>query len=146
MDKDHLAMALPHSWVSCLCRQLPFPCLRAAVGAFPASEVLLEMMQQRLGGAKCLVSLPARQVAALCTQRRGCLGRCWSLGTTPLLGYGVAEKKPWRLGQELATGAPLNTPALWGNGRKLVSHRRAGTEILLHLICRGGFGWIFHLV
>lgn len=95
MDKE-----VPHFWVSCLCQRLPFPCLRAAAGGFPASEVLLEMMQQRFVGAKCLISLPTRRVGALCTQRRGCLRRCWSLGATPLLVYGLPEKKPWRLGQE----------------------------------------------
>lgn len=114
MGKDHLAMALLHSWVSHLCQWLPFPCLLAAAGGFPASEVLLEMMQQRFVGAKHLISLPARRVGALCTQRRGCLGRCWSLDAAPLLGYGIPEKKPWRLGQELATGARLHTPPLSG--------------------------------
>lgn len=27
LRKEHLALVLPHSWVSRLCWQLPFPCL-----------------------------------------------------------------------------------------------------------------------
>lgn len=45
--------------VSCWCWQLPFPCLRAAAGGFPASEVLLEVMQQRFVAVKHLISSPA---------------------------------------------------------------------------------------
>lgn len=85
-----------------------------------------------------LISLPARRVGALCTQRRGCPGHCWTLDAAPLLGYDISEKKPWRFGS-------VHTSALGGGG-KLPSCRRAGTEVLLHLVCRGGLGWIFHLI
>lgn len=71
MGKDHVALALPHFWVSHLCWQLPFPCLQGAASGFLPPEVLLEMMHQRCVGAKCLISTPARWVGALCTQRRG---------------------------------------------------------------------------
>ena len=52
MGKDHLAKVPPPSWGSPLCQRLPFPGLRAAAGGSPASEVLLEMMQQRFIDAK----------------------------------------------------------------------------------------------
>lgn len=113
---------------------------------FPASKVLQKMVQQRSVGTKCLISLPARQVGAFCTQRRGCPERRGSLNTASVLGHGVPEKKPQRLGQEMAMGIPLSPPLFLGTlgGSRIC--RRVGMEIMLHLVCKGGLVWIFHLI